>query len=357
MHRFLERLDSAASTIVPVAYLTGLLLGTMAYFAGVTLDAGLAVGVALALAAELHSFLEQRRCRALWAACNRASDDDVRERLAGQLRTHIIILAALVTFSAVNATAFAAETWHPAPGFLPVWLQIGIRGAVVPVLFLLTGALSPLTVNASDELAAASRHMLHRTIRATVKQWNARIERARKRGVDLAPVAVSLMLDAGDLDGARRVQLIAEGLSVAETGASTPALAAPAPDSQPTRAQDAILTRDPAHMPSDTSVPPAPAQAPVRSDSDPSTPPDDTPPGGGSNRSRSNRRRSHGKRPAQILRLQPDSVEQRIRAALREQPTASVRQLAKLAGVSTSSASKWRRILASERTQREAASK
>jgi len=126
---------------------------------------------------------------------------------------------------------FAAETWHPAPGFLPSWLQIGLRGAVVPVLFLLTGALSPLTVNASDELAAASRHMLHRTIRATVRQWNHRIERARKHGVDLAPVAVSLMMDAGDADGAHRVQLIAEGLNVAESGrANIPAIAAPAPD-------------------------------------------------------------------------------------------------------------------------------
>ena len=64
MHRLLERLDGAASTIVPLAYLAGLLLGAMSYFAGVTLDAGLAVGVALALAVELHSFLEQRRVRA-----------------------------------------------------------------------------------------------------------------------------------------------------------------------------------------------------------------------------------------------------------------------------------------------------
>src|SRR5579859_6760447 len=172
MHRLLERLDSAASTIVPVAYLAGLLLGTMSYFAGITLDAGLAVGIALALAAELHSFLEQRRCRALWASLGRTTDKDARTHLSGQLKAHIVILAALVAFSAVNATAFAAETWHPAAGFLPTWLQIGIRGAVVPVFFLLTGALSPLHADTGDELVAASRHMLHRTVRATLKQWN-----------------------------------------------------------------------------------------------------------------------------------------------------------------------------------------
>jgi len=116
MHRLLERLDGAASTIVPLAYLTGLLLGTMSYFTGVTLDAGLAVGVALALGAELHAFLEQRRCRSLWAAYNRASDLDVRERLAGQLKAHIAILAALVMFSAVNATAFCCGDVAPGAG-------------------------------------------------------------------------------------------------------------------------------------------------------------------------------------------------------------------------------------------------
>lgn len=324
MHRLLERLDGAASTIVPLAYLTGLLLGTMSYFAGVTLDAGLAVGMALALAAELHAFLEQRRCRALWAAYNRAGDLGVRERLASQLKAHIAILAALVTFSAVNATAIAAETWHPAPGFLPIWLQIGLRGAVVPVLFLLTGALSPLTVNASDELAAASRHMLHRTIRATVRQWNHRIERARKRGVDLAPVAVSLMLDAGDTDGARRVQLITEGLDVAESGrANIPAIAAPAPVARYTA---------------------PPEGAGVAREGD--TPPD--PPEPPPLRSRRRRRRAKASVRAQIFHLQPEPPEQRIRAALAVEPGLSVRALAKQAGVSESTASKYKRLITEE---------
>jgi hypothetical protein len=217
MHRLLERLDDATTTIVPLLYLGGLALGTMAYFAGVTLDAGLAVGVALATAAELHSFLEQRRVRLLWARLARASTvDPQRDGLISALRAHVAILAALVAFSTYNSVAFVVATWHPTPGFVPGWLQVGVRGAVIPGFFLLTGALAPLAADPGDDLARASRAMLAKAIGATVRQWNARIDRARKRGFDLAPVAVALMMDAGDANGARRIRLIAQGLAAAE---------------------------------------------------------------------------------------------------------------------------------------------
>lgn len=241
MHRFLERLDSAAATVVPLLYLVGLMLGTMAYFTGVTLDAGLAVGMALACAAEVHAFLEQRRTRAAWGVLQRTPDDDPRrDSLSANLRLHVGILAALVVFSTYNSIAFVAATWHPIPGWLPGWLQIGIRGSVVPSLFLLTGALAPLSEDAGGMLARAAHDMLQRTLKATVKQWRRRVDRAYHGGLDLAPVAVSLFLDAGDTDGARRVQLIADGLNRAEgknaperppTGPGTPAIAAPGRDS------------------------------------------------------------------------------------------------------------------------------
>lgn len=332
MHRTLERLDAAASTIVPLAYLAGLMLGTMAYFTGVTLNLGLAVGVALAIAAECHAFLEQRRCRALYSMYGRMTDADQRQRLAGQLRLHVGILAALVAFSAVNATAFATETWRPAPTFLlPNWLQIGIRGAVVPAFFLLTGALSPLSVGAGDELASASRSMLRRTLRATLKQWNARIDTARRTGVDLAPVAVSLMLDAGDLDGARRVQLIAHGLDAAERGAlatSTAALSVPAKTTTTTATATATAIAE---------EPPSPAPT------EPNTP--------AARRPRASKRTGRGgKQRRPVLRLtSSETAEERLRMLLADEPALPVRQLASRAHVSESTASKWRRIVAAER--------
>jgi hypothetical protein len=218
LHRILERLDGAASTLVPLLYLLGLALGTTVYFTDAHIGALLAVGVSLALAAEIHSFLAQRRVRALWALYTRTRDEDAREALRTQLWVQGAILAGLVAFSAYNATAFVASTWTPAPGWLPAPLQIAVRGLIVPVLFLLTGFLSPLTTDAGAILASASREMLHHTIKTTVKQWRTRIKRARKRGLNLAPVAVALMLDAGDADGARRVQMIDSGLAYAEAG-------------------------------------------------------------------------------------------------------------------------------------------
>lgn len=96
------------------------------------------------------------------------------------------------------------------------WPKTTIRGSAVPFLFLLAGFLVSLSVEAGAVLSKASSDMLHKTIKATVRQWNDRIDHARKQGLDLSPVAVALFIDAGDNDGARRIQLIADGLAQAE---------------------------------------------------------------------------------------------------------------------------------------------
>lgn len=339
MHKLLERLDSAASTIVPLAYLAGLMLGTMSYFAGIVLDFGLAVGIALAIAAELHAFLEQRRVRALWAAWQRATDYEARERLQGQVTAHIAILTALVAFSAVNATAFAAETWHPAPGFLPAWVQIGLRGIVIPVFFLLTGALSPLTVSAGDELASASRSMLAKAVRAMSKQWNTRIDRARRSGLDLAPIAIALMLDTGDTDGARRVRLIADGLDAAEHPQVLASVADVAVAA--TQAAEALP------------VLPAVESAPERlPESSPERPP--TGPGTPTRVPRASKRTTGRGTQARVIRLKRTkaSAAERIHAILDIEPDSSIRQLAKRAEVSESTASKHRALWRAARERR-----
>src|SRR5262249_17256417 len=153
-----ERLDSAASTIVPLAYLGGMMLGTAAYFSGLILSAGLAVGLSLALAVELHGFLEQRRVRALWATYHRTTEDTIaRYDVLSQLRAHVLILSALVLFQAYNSLEFLSATWRPTTStYVPVPLQLMIRALVLPAAFLVSGALSPLTVDARDELTKAS---------------------------------------------------------------------------------------------------------------------------------------------------------------------------------------------------------
>lgn len=348
MHRFLERLDAAGTTLVPLAYLAGLVGGTMAYFTGIRLGFGLAVGISLAVASELHSFLQQRRTRATWGVLARTSPDDPHYAgLRRQLFASACILTALLLFQTFTSMAFVAETWTPARGYLPGWLQVGIRGAVVPFLLLLAGFLAPLTVDASAVLSRASGDMLHKAIRATVKQWNHRIDRARRQGLDLAPIAVALMLDAGDTDGARRVQMIAEGLNVAEgvtSSSSVHAAAAPggavaAMDMEtfPAIAAPITSTRTGAQM----STPDAPEQPPTGAGAPVATMP-----------RASKRRRSDRNRP-RVLRVLSDNAnaEQRIRALLKAYPTMSIRTLAKRAHVAESTASKWRGIVAAEQQQ------
>ena len=228
MHRILERLDAAAGTLVPLLYLFGLMLGAVSYFAGITLNLGLAVGIALASAAELHSFLQQRRVRADYTRLARLSDtDDEYEQAKRQFKINTWILVGLLAFSAFNATTFVYETWTPAPGPLAWrWAQIIVRGVVVALLFFAAGFLAPLHTDAAEQLQVTSAAMLHRTLKAIDRQWRGRLKRAEKRNADLAPVAIALLQEQGDHKAAKRLALIAQGLHTAESGAPLAALAA-----------------------------------------------------------------------------------------------------------------------------------
>lgn len=322
MHRLLERLDGMASTIVPLAYLAALFLGTAAYFGGAVLNYGAAVGLALACASELHSFLASRRARAAYGALARVSKDDAQyETLRGAVRANVAILAALLAFQEFTSIGYTVETFTPAQGFLPGWLQIGIRGSAVPFLFLLAGFLVPLAVDAGPVLSRASGDMLHKTIKATVKQWNTRIDRARRSGLDLAPVAVSLMLDAGDSDGARRIQLIADGLAHAEGRTLHAELAEPS----------------------------APAsRALTLASFTPDTPPTD----GGTPLGSSKTTEQEVSQPDAALFIVPESgamtIEARVRRYLRKYPDASIKRLARALKISESTASKYRRVVMAE---------
>ncbi len=323
MHRLLERLDGIASTIVPLAYLSALFIASAMFFSGAVLNLGVAVGISLAAASELHSFLAQRRARAAYASLVRTDQTDERyDTLKAQARANFWILAALLAFQEFTSLGFTVETFHPAPGFLPSWLQIGIRGSAVPVLFLLAGLLVPLSVDAGAVLTRASGDMLHKTVKATVRQWNKRINRARRSGVDLAPVAVSLMLDAGDSDGARRIQLIADGLARAEGRADRTASAARAL----TLANFAPDTHD--------------------------TPPDD----GGTPLASSKTTGQEVLPDTGPIYVLPDSremsIEARVRRYLARYPDASIKTLARKLKISESTASKYRRIIAAQQASR-----
>lgn len=335
MHRVLERLDRQMTVLVPLVYLAGLFLATAAYFSGLVLDATVAVGVALAFAAEVHSFLEQRRVRLTWSALSKLAEDDAkREQLVTQLRLHVALLAGLVLFSIGNGIAFWASIAHPAT--TGAWIQIAIRGAVIPVLFLATGALAPVSSDAAALLSQAADDMLYSTVRTSVRQWKRRVRKARKAGVDLAPLAVSLMLDAGESDAARRIQLIADGLARAELGVSGGTLQGrpPTGGGTPLAAGGRILTI-PAGWPGALGLP---AEQP----GEPSQPLTAVPVA-----------IQHGQlgqmgQPAPASSpMSPEEI--RVRAVLASHPDLSVDEIVGQTGVAKSTASKVRRIVLAER--------
>lgn len=371
MERLLERLDGAASTLVPLLYLAGLMAGVAAYFAGVTLDMGLAVGVALAVAAELHSFLQQRRLRASVARLLRTPEDAPDyETLRRQTWVNGGVLAALLVFSGYNAIAFAAATWRPSPGFLPPAVQIAIRGLIIPALFFASGFLMPLHVDAGDQLAATSADMLARTLKAIGKQWRKRLEAAQRRHADLAPIAVALLSDVGDTDGARRVQLIAAGLRQTERAGADVALALPSgvdashhieatgePLTASLHGQEASLRGG-----SDAvDLPPRPPTGPG-SPAVASKPPRQAAGGGNVTPLRQGVGRPPRRDKRQAARANArggrrGTAEARVRAALAHDPDMTHEALVKVARVSSSTASKYLRLWEQERAseQRQAA--
>lgn len=403
MHRLLERLDGAASTFVPLLYLAGLALGAASYFAGITLageNAGVAVGIALAAAAELHSFLQQRRVRATWAQLQRLNvtneDTPEREAISQRLQVEAGILLALLVFSAFNATAFVAATWHPTSGWLPPWLQIGIRGCVIPAFFFAAGFLSPLHTDASEQLHATSTSMLRRTLKAIDKQWKQRLAQAQKRNADLAPIAIALLEDAGDTDGARRVQLIAAGLEATATTTATTshdqremgvayarAMAANAPVAPPNRVENVptiaayegaggLLGTQMTHhtigaIAATGGLPSEALEGPQTAGPVSSIPPEDDPPPG-PKRSRelaskpsniSDLRRGYGKPPRRDRRMSSRAnakagargqVEARIRRLLEREPGLTHAEVVRRTGASSSTVSKWLQVIRSEQS-------
>src|SRR5258705_6372397 len=107
MVRLFQWLDDLFSVLVVACYLAALATGSIVYFGGFVPDAVLAVGTALGFAVEIHSWLQQRRVRAIYGSMSRLLvKDPRREVLKKQLWVQGGILLALVAFSMWNSNLF-----------------------------------------------------------------------------------------------------------------------------------------------------------------------------------------------------------------------------------------------------------
>lgn len=239
MQRFLERWESGIRQLIPLAYLAGLLAGTVAVFSGFTIGGRVATGILVGIAIELHTFFLERQTRAdyaLWRA-------EQTKAAGGRLKASIYPLAVMLVLQGACSVVFTAETYHPTGTALPLPVMVVAIGLITPGLAFLAGFLIPLQRSPTEMLAEASHTMLGDTMTSVQKQWYSRVRSARKGGHNLAPVAQALLEDAGHGDHARRLSL----MDAAIPGGTSPRPPAP----KPTRTTKTRRPRPPTRRKSD----------------------------------------------------------------------------------------------------------
>jgi hypothetical protein len=200
-------------------YLVSLFLGTAAFFTGQALGLNAnviyVVGIATALAVEVHSFLSQRLARGLkeerdshpfkgplWVAADR------------KFQFHLRITVGLVLFSMFNSVAFWISIDRPVTA--GDWIASVSRGMALPAFFLLAGFLTPLRTNTAEVVQAAHADMIRTTMKVTLRQFEKRLKAVQKAGANLVPVVATLLDNHGDTQSATQIRLVDAALTLAE---------------------------------------------------------------------------------------------------------------------------------------------
>jgi hypothetical protein len=225
--RFQQWLDHFLSgLVVPFLFLIGMMLGTASYFVGtdVSLNAilanpAVAAGIAAAIAAEALAWLLLRRMRSSYDAMSRTLPKDPKhEALARQFKVYRGVTLFSLAFSGFNSVFFLAGHWVPVEGtIIPDFIQLLIRGLIIPALFLSTAFLLPVDENLARLLNDMHSRDLRALVKAHRKNMNQRIKSIRKAGGDLAPIIVAYSAELGEHEIARRTRLLAEGIAEAES--------------------------------------------------------------------------------------------------------------------------------------------
>lgn len=218
----MERLEVMARQLVPLCYMLGLIVGTAYYFtdgAGDLSKFVLFVGIALAIATELHSFLLQRRILVAWTQLRKAHDAESEAEAKRDLIMYGCWLAALLGFQIFTAIMYRASSWHPSTALLPAVPQIIIAGAVIPLFFFGVGFLARVAVDPQDvaddtqrqtamKSAKAGQRVANRALNAATRSFEYRLRQAEKAHADLTGLAVGMQRRFNDDNGAHTLMVI-----------------------------------------------------------------------------------------------------------------------------------------------------
>lgn len=222
MEKTMERMEGVARSIVPLCYMLGLIVGTAYYFtdgAGNLAKFALSIGVCLAIATELHSFLLQRRILVAWTKLRKAHDAASEDDAKRDLWMYGSWLVALLGFQIFTAIMYRATVWHPSTALLPATPQILIAGAVIPLFFFGVGFLAKVITDPEDvqeetrvatamKSAKAGQRIAHRALDAATRSFDYRLRQAEKAHADLTGLAVSMQRRFKDDDGAHTLMVI-----------------------------------------------------------------------------------------------------------------------------------------------------
>lgn len=338
MVRFLDWLDEAAGGLIRITYLLAGITAVAVYFGAGALppSVDLALNAALpwllAFSLETHTYLTARRVRAAW-----------QEKQRQTLRVNLAVLVGLIAFSAWNQLNYLADTWTPPQHTalaLPLWLAYLVRALVVPLAFLAAAFLAPLAEPVTAQVESEARATLADVFKIARKQRRRMLREAAREGRDMTGALVELVPDPE----VRRI--ISHAYNAIRPAPLTPLAALTGPIVQtvpaeailavPTRTQEAAEAGPSASAASTPERPPTGPGSPIAA------------------RRRASKHAAHAARVApltarpRVLKLDP---ERRIRTLLAEDPDMSIRQLAKRARVSESTASKYRRLVRLEAEQ------
>lgn len=221
MRRILEAMEEGIAQSVPVLFFLALATGTIFYFIhDVQFDSPLSIlgavaASAMALGLVGFSYSQQVRFRVAWRDVNRQdAGTDEYEKARRQLTVNLRILCVVVAVDMANCFAFWVTLRHPAGWY--EWFDVGFRVVVFPVLYILSGFMVKVRLDAAELLGKAVDKNTVKAVRMWTSQLKRRINNASKAGRDLTPAVTTLLMDEGDTVSARRVNTIVQGLNETE---------------------------------------------------------------------------------------------------------------------------------------------
>lgn len=219
MHSFGNGLDRFLANLIRVCYLVGAILGIFSFFSHLAIDVpqiNWAFSGMIAGALVTHEFLQTRRVLIIAGRLMRGKGSkELLESLGKAFWSNLSILIVLLICNAFFIWQYRTVI-DTGVSPLPTNIADILEAVALPLFGLAASLLVEVSDDAGVVLERARDAMLFAATKRAVRQQKTRIKTAVKNQHNLTPIVTALMLDTGDEEGARRINLIEQGLENTE---------------------------------------------------------------------------------------------------------------------------------------------